>query len=348
MSKNLNSYFENVLKNHKDAYFVYWLKNDQTEVEEGRKCVDIGYYSDWFNVCKGNYDRKIFTEIPLVGYAQFCEYNEDENDCKKRDDSIIEINNLIPINTSYLLSYNDILNFDGIPYKLYNLKFDLKTTLVTSWLINKSNDVGFSFQVSYPNKKLLKYEYVLSSKGINISSLFNIKDETITDKDLKSSNIYDDYSQIGHRKTLIIDSQFNGIAIFKLLGIYQTDNNVKNINDVYNKLGVSSNDITIIPESIPNVDLNNIQVGTKIGFSFDVVPKLTLIKNPETNNFGSVTTINEFDLNVSTTSVSNLMKESFILPTIKNNNWIWYIFFIILFLSFVYVCFKLFNNKNKY
>jgi hypothetical protein len=346
MSKNLNSYFENVLKNHKDAYFLYWLKNDQTQIEDGRKCVDVGFYIHWFNVCKGNYDESEFTDLPLVGYAQFCTYSEDDNDCKKRDEIIDQINNRIPINKSYLLLYNDIPNYDGIPYKLYNLKFNLNTTLVTSWLLNKSNDIGFSFQVTYPNQKLLKYESVLSSRGVNINSLLNIKNETITDKDLKSTNIYDESSQIGHRKTLTIDSQFDGVAIFKLLAIYQTENDIKNINDVYNKLEVTSNDINIISESIPNIDLNNIPVGTKIGFSFDIVPKLTLIKNPETNNFGSVTTINEFDLNVTTTSVSNLLKESFVLPKVKNNDWIWYIFFIILFLSFVYVCFKLFNKKN--
>jgi hypothetical protein len=347
MSKNLNSYFEKVLKNHKDAYFLYWLKSDETTVDDGQKCVDVGFYIHWFSVCKGNYNENSYTDLPLVGYAQFCTYAEDENDCKKRDEIIGQINNLIPINTSFLLSFNDIPNYDGIPYKLYNLKFNLNTTLVTSWLLNKSNDIGFSFQVSYPNQKLLQYESVLSSRGVNINSLLNIKNETITDKDLKSTNIYDESSQIGHRKTLNIDSQFNGVAIFKLLGIYQTDDSIKTIDDVYNKLGVNSNDINIIPESIPNIDLNNIPVGTKIGFSFDIVPKLTLVKNSESNNFGSVTTINEFDLNITTTTDSNLLKESFILPTVKNYNWIWYGFFIILFFAFMYVCFKLFNNKNK-
>lgn len=304
MSKELSENFADLKQNHKLAYYNYWLKNDTTETPEGKKCYSVGYDIVWFKICKGNFMAKEFTDIPLVGYAQYCIYDDDDLYCEKRDQNIKLINSLIPYNGTYQILDTDIPGYDGIPITLYNLNLSINLTLVNSWLRSKVDDIGFNLTVTYPNAKLLKYEYYLKNQDIDIMNKFNIKNYEITQKDASSVQKYDESSQIGFRKTFIFDKNIYIDAIPKLVGVYKTSSNEKTLLDVVKTLGVAMDDIRVI--SPQPIDYNNIPEGTDIPFEFDLLPAIS-ITQALTTDYGNVTTVNNISLMLKTLSKSNIL-----------------------------------------
>ena len=304
MSKELSENFADLKQNHKLAYYNYWLKNDTTKVPDGRRCVEVGYDFNWFKICDGYRSRDILSDIPLVGYAQFCTYTEQEDLCEKRDQNIKLINSLIPYNGTYQILDTDIPGYDGTPMTLYNLNLSINLTLVNSWLLSKTDDIGFNLTVTYPNAKLLKYEYYLKNKNIDVMNKFNIKNYEITQKDASSVQKYDESSQIGYRKTFIFDKKIYIDAIPKLVGVYKTSSNEKTLSDVVKTLGVAMDDIKVI--SSQPIDYNNIPEGTDIPFEFDLLPAIS-ITQALTTDYGNVTTVNNISLMLKTLSKSNIL-----------------------------------------
>jgi hypothetical protein len=356
MSTNLTNNFSDLIQNHRLAYYNYWLKNDTTEVTGGKKCVSIGYEEEWFKICKGNYDEKEYTDIPLIGYAQFCIYDDNDIDCDTRDQNIRIINSLIPYNNTYTITPMEIPSYSGVPYTLYNLVLEINFTLVNSWLVNNTDNRGFVLSVNYPNAKLLKYEYLLKSKNIDIASIINTQESyQITENDAYSSSQYDESSKIGFRKTFNISKNINLNAIPKLVGLYTTTSADKTLNDIYKSLGVLENNIQIMDDRIPStIDMNNIPVGTAIPFGFDLMPAITITKSPADNTYGSVTTVNNLLLTLMTDSSSNLIpnfttvsESGSYSSTSKTSFWKIFNIILLLVLLVLFVVYIIRKNKRK-